>query len=101
MLRTAFFKATALSLLIYIYFSQGLAAAQNADAGELRERGRSALGRGEFREAEHWFHVALEQLERDQAPPHDVAEVLGDLATDLLSQEKYSEAEDSLNRAIS
>src|SRR5262249_8389061 len=79
--------------------TSGFASPQRAEAEEMRQRGRLAAQAGEYREAERWFRAALEEFEADKAAV-SIAQTLGDLAGDLIGQERYWEAEEPLQRAI-
>ncbi len=68
------------------------AAAQDLNAAELRQLGRVAFDQGNFTGAERLLRLSLEKSE--------AVETLADLSSVLMSQERFSEAEQVLNRAI-
>jgi tetratricopeptide (TPR) repeat protein len=73
---------------------------QDLSAENLRRLGRHAIDEGRYSDAERALRFALERFVKD-ANSFEVAQTLGDLASVFAAQERYSEAEQLLDRALS
>src|SRR6185369_9997137 len=91
----------ALTLTFVIAFvTCGISAQRDTRGTASRELGRQAFDEGRYSDADRELRRALAEFE-NVGDPLEIAETLGDLGSVLVAQERYTEAEPVLNRALS
>src|SRR6185369_13238262 len=90
----------ALTLTFVIAFvTCGISAQRDTPGTASRELGRQAFTEGRYSDADRELRLALREYE-NVGDPLEIAETLGDLGSVLVAQERYSDAEQMLNRAL-
>src|SRR5215831_14093362 len=82
-------------VVMMAFVTSGISAPQT----DLRERARQAFNEGRYADADRDLRVALADFEK-AGSRLDIAETLGDMASVLIAQERYSQAEPLLGRAL-
>src|SRR5262245_53628495 len=93
-------RSTCLLILIVSFGMVKSSLGQDLPAENVRRLGRLAFGEGRYFDAEREFQLALEGFVK-AANSFEVAQTLGDLAGVFAVQERYSAAEQLLDRALS
>src|SRR5678815_3292625 len=96
------FRNLILCVAVYLFLigapSFALAQRNLESADELRVFGRRAYEEGRYKEAEELLRRALEIVQPGSPETRDkLAQTLGDLASALIAQERYEEAEQLLH----
>src|SRR5262245_39735209 len=100
MYRRSIFQTCVLPVIFIIALVvSSIAVPRESTAEDFRQRGRDAFDEGRYSVSERPLRLALAEFET-RSDSIEIAETLGDLATVLIAQERYSQAEPLLVRAL-
>src|SRR5262249_9318022 len=88
-----------LLIVIIVFATSEASVAQDSSATDLRRLGRQAFDEGRYSDADRYLRLALDEFEKG-GNSFETAASLGDLAAVLVAQERYSQAEPLLDRAL-
>src|SRR5262245_35488233 len=89
-----------LAIILVAFLETAPSAPQTSAAKDLRQLGRTALAEGRHSVADRQLRLALAEFEKE-GNAVEIAATLGDLASVLIMETRYSQAELLLDRALS
>src|SRR2546423_7970163 len=96
----SYWKRCAFFLIVIVAFAIAkTSAGQDLTAENWRRLGREAFDQGRYSEAEREFRLALEEFVK-RGNSFETAQTLEDLANLWVAEERYSDAEQLLDRAL-